>query len=761
MRMQQYICHTDHNQWDVIVNGYIEEEPTPTTRETFAPPAPNTSKQLAARRNQERVKSILLLAIPDEYLLKFHNAANAKSLWEAIKLRFGGNVESKRMQKNVLKHQFENFSTTSNESLDKAYDRFQKLISQLEVHGAPISKEDINQKFLRSLPSSWNQISLIMRNKPDIDEIDIDDLFNNLRNTGSTNEVSTASGDFGVSTAGGINQVPSTPCAHDVAYSFLAQPTTSPQLENEDFQQMDGDDLEELDLRWQVAMLTVRVKKFIQRTGRNMDFKEKRPVSLDKDKPEILFQDNAVVEVVHNDSYVADRYRSIQTSENASSDKDVQDSKDAELVAKVMVDVSRQAFKEEKKRIASQKKVAQATSTNQLSTDRLFVSTDRFNTPNVSAASTSTDGFLDTLPNDGIFDGAYDDDEDVGAEADFNNMDNTIAVSPIPILRIHKDQPKGQILGDLTSTVQTRGKIQKASSAQQAVGFVDLAYPNKVYKVIKALYGLHQAPRAWYETLSSFLIENGFRRGLQVKQLSKGIFISQDKYVADILKKFDFCSIKTATTPIESNKPLVKDEDGVEVDVHEYRSMISSLMYLTASRPDLMFAVCACARFQSLQKSSHLNAVKGSLVSHTSPKLGLLYSLDSPFELELIQKVTMEETSLNKINQLQEDVNFLEEDCIMDIESDDGLGLQFHEHQNPIDYKSTIGGGGAHVDMGQGSRKMCGIQSSGVLIQELEFHDVFMFVGGGYEPVLWILLASWESGTSTTILKITALKQLE
>ncbi|GJY53706.1 ribonuclease H-like domain-containing protein [Tanacetum coccineum] len=310
MRMRQYICHTDHNLWDVIVNGDLEEEPAPTG-ETSAPPAPKTAKQLAAKRNQERVKSILLLAIPDEYLLKFHNVADAKSLWEAIKSRFGGNEESKKMQKNVLKHQFENFSTASNESLDKAYDRFQKLISQLEVHGAPISKEDINQKFLRSLPPSWNQIALIMRNKPDIDEIDIDDLYNNLRvyedemkrsssststsqnlaflsseNTSSTNEVSTASGDFGVSTAGGIMQVSTTPCAHDIACSFFAQPTTSPQLENEDFQQIDEDDLEELDLRWQVAMLTVRVKKFIQKTRRNLDFKEKRLVSLDKSKIE-------------------------------------------------------------------------------------------------------------------------------------------------------------------------------------------------------------------------------------------------------------------------------------------------------------------------------------------------------------------------------------------------------------------------------------------------------------------------------------------
>ncbi|GKA42101.1 hypothetical protein Tco_0734761 [Tanacetum coccineum] len=104
VRMRQYICHTDHNLWDVIVKGDLEEELAPTTRETFAPPALKTAKQLAARRNQERVKSILLLAIPDEYLLKFQNVADAKSLWEAIKSRFGGNVESKKMQKNGSKH---------------------------------------------------------------------------------------------------------------------------------------------------------------------------------------------------------------------------------------------------------------------------------------------------------------------------------------------------------------------------------------------------------------------------------------------------------------------------------------------------------------------------------------------------------------------------------------------------------------------------------------------------------------------------------
>ncbi|GJY41810.1 hypothetical protein Tco_0429080 [Tanacetum coccineum] len=213
MRMRQYICHTDHNLWDVIVNGDLEEEPAPTG-ETSAPPAPKTAKQLAARRNQERVKSILLLAIPDEYLLSFPS-------WQ------------------MLNHS----GKLSNQWLE----------------------EDINQKFLRSLPPSWNQIALIMRNKPDIDEIDIDDLYNNLRvyedEMKSTNEVVTASGDFGVSTAGGISQVSSTPCAHDVACSFFAQPTTSPQLENEDFlvrlKIEDGLGII-LDLRWQCYVMAVR-----------------------------------------------------------------------------------------------------------------------------------------------------------------------------------------------------------------------------------------------------------------------------------------------------------------------------------------------------------------------------------------------------------------------------------------------------------------------------------------------------------------------
>nr|GEU42354.1 putative ribonuclease H-like domain-containing protein [Tanacetum cinerariifolium] len=99
-----------------------------------------------------------------------------------------------------------------------------------------------------------------------------------------------------------------------------------------------------------------------------------------------------------------------------------------------------------------------------------------------------------------------------------------------------------------------------------------------------------------------------FFLGLQVKQKQVDIFISQDKYVAEILKKFRFSEVKTASTSMETLKLLLKDEDGQEVDVHIYRSMIGSLMYLTSSRPDIIFAVCACARHQTVVPNSTTKA---------------------------------------------------------------------------------------------------------------------------------------------------------
>ncbi|GJW04652.1 hypothetical protein Tco_1563508 [Tanacetum coccineum] len=179
MRMEQYLTNTDYSLWQVILNGDGPIQVTTDENGVETEVPPKTAQALLARQRERKAKSILLLAIPDEYQLRFHAIKDAKTLWAAIKSRFGGNVESKKMQKNVLKQQFENFSVSDTEGLDKAYDRFQKLISLLEVHGAAVSNEDANQKFLRALPSSWNNVALIMRNKDGIDDLDIDDLYNN------------------------------------------------------------------------------------------------------------------------------------------------------------------------------------------------------------------------------------------------------------------------------------------------------------------------------------------------------------------------------------------------------------------------------------------------------------------------------------------------------------------------------------------------------------------------------------------------------
>ncbi|GJX17219.1 putative ribonuclease H-like domain-containing protein [Tanacetum coccineum] len=186
-------------------------------------------------------------------------------------------------------------------------------------------------------------------------------------------------------------------------------------------------------------------------------------------------------------------------------------------------------------------------------------------------------------------------------------------------------------------------EIEEEVYVFQPTGFEDPDFLDKVYKVEKALYGLHQAPRAWYETLSTYLLDNGFQRGKidktlfikmdKVKQKEDGIFIIQDKYVFEILKKFGFSDVKTASTPLETQKLLLKDEDGEEVDFHLYRSMISSLTYLTSSRPDIMFAVCACARYQVNPNVSHLHAVKRIFrYLKGQPKLGHWYLKDSPFD---------------------------------------------------------------------------------------------------------------------------------
>nr|GFA02173.1 putative ribonuclease H-like domain-containing protein [Tanacetum cinerariifolium] len=307
-------------------------------------------------------------------------------------------------------------------------------------------------------------------------------------------------------------------------------------------------------------------------------------------------------------------------------------------------------------------------------------------------------------------------------KVDLSNMETSVPVSPTRTFRIHKDHPKSQIIGPVDTPnvwvlvdcpkgvrlIGTKWLLKNKKDEREIVirnkarlvahGYTQeegidyeevfapvarieairlfLAYASFmgfiVYQMdVKSafLYGTidEEVPRAWYGTLSKYLLDNDFQwgiidqklfirkefealmhdefqmsamceltffLGLQVLQKKDGIFLSQDKYVGDILKKFGYSDVRSANTPMDKENPWGKDRPGKDVELHLYRSMISSLMYLTASRLDIMFVVCACARHQVTPKECHLHAVKRIfryLKGHL--KLGLWYPKESPFDL--------------------------------------------------------------------------------------------------------------------------------
>nr|GEU72471.1 uncharacterized mitochondrial protein AtMg00810-like [Tanacetum cinerariifolium] len=311
------------------------------------------------------------------------------------------------------------------------------------------------------------------------------------------------------------------------------------------------------------------------------------------------------------------------------------------------------------------------------------------NTPVLAVGQISTNS-TNTSSAAELEDITYSDDEEaVGAEADFTNLETTITVSPIPTTRVHKDNLVTQIIGDLSSATQTRSmtkvhqalkdpswieamqeellqfKMQKDEGIDYKEVFTPvamieairlfLAYASfmgfMVYQMdVKSafLYGTiifrpsifpRDLCKAFEKLMKdkfqmSLMGELTFFLGLQVKQKPDWIFISQDKYVVEILRTFGLTDEKSVSTPIDTEKPLLINSDGEDVDVHTYRPMIGSLMYLTSSRPDIMFAVCACARFQVAPKAPHLHAVKRIFrYLKGEPHLGLWYPKDSSFNL--------------------------------------------------------------------------------------------------------------------------------
>ncbi|GJQ89278.1 hypothetical protein Tco_0000417 [Tanacetum coccineum] len=255
-----------------------------------------TAEEKAQRRLEVKARSTLMMGIPNEHQLKFNSIKDAKKLLEPVEKRFGGNEATKKTQRNLLK--------------------LQKLMSQLELLGKKISQEDVNQKLLRSLSHEWNTHAVVWRNKADLDTMSMDDLYNNLQvyepevkgmsssslstrnmafvsssnnNTSSTNEaintthgVSTTSTQVNAANSTNIDNLSNT-----VICAFFASQPNSPQLIHEDLQQIHLDDMEEMDLRWKMAMLTMRARRFLKNTRMKLTVNGNETIGFDNSKVKV------------------------------------------------------------------------------------------------------------------------------------------------------------------------------------------------------------------------------------------------------------------------------------------------------------------------------------------------------------------------------------------------------------------------------------------------------------------------------------------
>ncbi|GJW85102.1 hypothetical protein Tco_0158247 [Tanacetum coccineum] len=245
MRIEQYIQMIDYALWEVIENGATL--PKTQVVEGVTTVMPITSAKDKAQRRLE------------------------------VKAR-----TTKKTQRNFLKQQYENFTTPSSKMLDQTFDRLQKLVSQLELLDEKLSQEDVNQKLLRSLSPEWNTHAVVWRNKAELETMSMDDLYNNLKVyepevKGMSSSITTVSNQVNNAYSTNIDNL-----SDAVICSFFASQPNSPQLAHEDLQQIHSDDIEEMDLRWQMAMLTMGAKKFLKNTRRKLTINGNETIGFDK-----------------------------------------------------------------------------------------------------------------------------------------------------------------------------------------------------------------------------------------------------------------------------------------------------------------------------------------------------------------------------------------------------------------------------------------------------------------------------------------------
>ncbi|GKA36941.1 ribonuclease H-like domain-containing protein, partial [Tanacetum coccineum] len=317
-RIQQYLQHEHYALWEVIEFGDSYKAPPEETGKGLAGEGSAkkkgrtvaiTAEDMQKQKNDVKARTTLLLALPDEHQLRFSKYDTAKELWEAILKTFGGNEATKKTKKNQLKQQYGNFKAEGSETLEQTFNRLQAIVSHLEFMDVPIEQDDLNQKFLTSLAPEWLVYTIVWRNMDDLDTMSLDDVYNHLKvykhevqnragsnsqnmafisSSNTSNEVPTVQG---FSTASGQVSTANTDIAvaslsYDTVCAFIATQPNGSQIKYKDISQIDDDDIEEMDIKWNLALLSMRADRFWKKTGKKITIQGSDVAGFDKSKVE-------------------------------------------------------------------------------------------------------------------------------------------------------------------------------------------------------------------------------------------------------------------------------------------------------------------------------------------------------------------------------------------------------------------------------------------------------------------------------------------
>nr|GEX48571.1 putative reverse transcriptase domain-containing protein [Tanacetum cinerariifolium] len=681
-------------------------------------------KDKAQRRLEVKEKISLMIGIPNEHQLKFNSIKDAKQPMKAIEKRFGKNTATKKTQRNLLKQQYENFTALNSEMLDQTFDRPHKH-----------------------------------RNKADLDTMSMDDFYNNLKvykpevkrmssSNLSTQNMAFVSSSNNNITNGAVNTAQTVNTALGVSTSGTQVNTAN--IDN--LSDIHLDDLEEMDLRLQMAMLTIRAKRFLKKIGRKLTVSGNDIVGFYKSNMEcynchkrghfarecraLRSQDTkhkentrktvpvktpASTTLVSCDglggydwsdqteegpNYALMAYTSTSSDSKTSErkPKDFRKNNGAPIINEWVSDDEEEEVTQPK---IEQKIVKPSIPKIEFVKPKHPEKKARKTVKQIMKKLMEDMLLLEGIPNEGksqekvsLKSVLFNDIECIVLSLDFKLIDESQVLLKVPRMN-------NMCSVDLKNIVAKGGLtclFAKATSDEsklwhRRLGHLNFKTMNKLVKgnLVRGQARKKKEPTKDYILLPlwiadppfskdpksskddgfqplndsgkkvdedpiyaddiifgstkkklciafkkmmhekfqmSYIGELTFFLGLQVKQKQDGLFISQDKYVTEILKKYRFIEVKNASTLMETQKHMFKDEDGEEIDVHMYRSMISSVMYLTSSRPVFMFTMYACARYQVNPKVSHLYAVKKIFrYLKGQPKFCLWYPKYSPFDL--------------------------------------------------------------------------------------------------------------------------------